>query len=57
MSLDMNIGTKTIYSRRLNKGFSSKHPEGYPGRQALEEGQSTQRPKRNNNNYVISTIL
>lgn len=48
----MGNGTKTIYHLRLNKGYSSKFPEGYLDRQEPDDGRSAQRPKRYGNNMA-----
>lgn len=59
ISLDLASGTRAIYLRRLYKGFSSKLPEVYPGRQIPEECRKAKRQKRCDNNtdeYIILNV-
>lgn len=53
--------TRTIFTRRLNKGFCSKFSVVYPDRHTPDEGREAQRPKRGDNNtkafrYLLDCI-
>lgn len=48
--VDMESETRSIYRRRLNKGYTSKFSEGHLDREMPEKGWITQRLKRFDNN-------
>lgn len=48
--LDMASGTREVYPRRLNKGFSFDFPVGYTDRYTPGGGRRAHRPKRCDNN-------
>lgn len=47
ISLDVNIGRRAMYACRLNKEFSSKFSEAYPGKHLKKAGEP------NDGNIVI----